>query len=63
VARSLADDPRRVLVPAEHALKGGIPGDVHDPHRQRDLAAPHTTTRQTLSVPPIRDVVEQSPDA
>ena len=36
---ALADEPHDALVAAEHALEGGITGEVHDPHRQRDLLA------------------------
>ena len=58
-AGALADEPRRVRRAAQHALEGGVGGDVHDPHRQRDLLALRAPERP-LAVPALREVGEQS---
>ena len=60
-ARSLSDDARGELVAAEHALEGGITGDVCDSHRERDLVTPGVAHR-TLAVPALGGVGEQRTD-
>ena len=54
----LADHRRGDVVAPEHALEGGVAGDVDDPHGQRDLLAPDAAGL-ALAVPPLGDVGEQ----
>ena len=58
--RSLADHPDGELIAAQHALEGGVAGDLHDPNRQRDLLA-LGTAELALAVPALGEMDEQLP--
>ena len=58
VTGSVADDAGRELVAAQHALEGGVVGDVNDAYGQRDLILP-CTPGLALAVPALGDVAEQ----
>ena len=55
----LAGDPHHALLAPEHALEGGVHGQRHDPHRQRDLIALRAAER-AVSVPAFEQVRGQT---
>jgi hypothetical protein len=58
-SRALADNARSVLGAPQHALEGGVHGDVDDPHRQWDLLTLSAAERSP-AVPALHEVGEET---